>query len=74
MQQQDHRFEEYATAAFSVRQGRAIVDRYCARIDRLQREGQDADAARHRLNQLLGSLQLYEEDCMRLKGELQESK
>ena len=73
MQQQDDRFEEYATAVFSVRHGRAILARHCATIDRLQREGQDTDAARRRLKQLVGSLQMYEEDCKRLEDELEDA-
>jgi hypothetical protein len=73
MQQQDHRLEEYATAAFSVSQGRAIVARHRATIDRLERDGQDTDAETQRLKQLLGSLQMYEEDCTRLQGELEDA-
>ncbi len=71
MHQQDHRFEEYASAAFSVRQGLAIVARHRATIARLQRDGHDTDAARRRLKQLVASLQMYEEDCKRLEGELE---
>ncbi len=71
MQQQDHRLEEYAAATFSVRQGQAIVARHRATIARLQREGHNTDAAGRRLKQVIGSLQMYEEDCKRLKGELE---
>ena len=70
MQQQDHRIEAFAQAAFHVRQGRAIVARHRATIDRLQDHGQDTDAAKQRLKQLVGFLQIFEEDYSRLKGEL----
>ncbi len=73
MQQQDPRLEEYATAAFSVRQGQAIVARHRATIDRLQREGQDTHAEGRLLKQVIGSLQMYEEDCKRLEDELEDA-
>ena len=41
--------------------------------DRLQGHGQDADAANQRLKQLVGFLQIFEEDYSRLKGELEDA-
>ena len=73
MQQQNERLEEYAHVAFSVRQGRAIVARHRATIDRLQGHGQDTGAAKQRLKQLVGFLQIFEEDYSRLKGELEDA-
>ena len=72
-QQQNERLEEYANVAFSVRQGRAIVARHRATIDRLQGHGQDTYAAKQRLKQLVGFLQIFEEDYSRLKGELEDA-
>jgi hypothetical protein len=73
MQQQNERLEEYANVAFGVRQGRAIVARHRATIDRLQDTGQNTDAAKQRLKQLVGFLQIFEEDYSRLKGELEDA-
>jgi hypothetical protein len=73
MQQQDHRLEEYANLAFSVRQGRAIVARHRTAIERLEREGRDASSAKRLLMQYTGSLQIFEEDYSRLKEELEEN-
>ena len=71
-QQQNERLEEYANAAFSVRQGRAIVARHRATIDRLQGHGQDTGAAKQRLKQLVG-FQIFEQDYSHLKGELEDA-
>jgi hypothetical protein len=70
MQQQDQRLEEYANVAFSVRQGRAIVARHRALVERLERDGQDTTFAKLLLTQFVGSLEIFEEDYSRIKGEL----
>ena len=72
MQQQDHRMEAFAQAAIHVRQGRAIVARHRATIDRLQDHGQYTDAAKQRLKQLVG-FQIFEQDYSHLKGELEDA-
>ncbi len=72
MQQQDHRLEEFAQAAFDVRQGHAIVARHLALVERLERDGQDATSARVLLKRFTGSLEIFEEDYTRLKTELQD--
>jgi hypothetical protein len=71
MQQQGHRLEAFAQAAFHVRQGHAVVARQRALVDRLERDGRDAASARVLLKQFSGSLEIFEEDYSRLKGELE---
>ena len=71
MQQQDHRIEAFAQAAFHVRQGHAVVARQRVLVERLERDGRDAASARVLLKQFSGSLENFEEDYSGLKSELE---